>query len=362
MTPRRIRRCLRAGLLALVGLAVAGTAPALAQAKADADWPCIQRKVATISPGAVWAGPDLAAAGPWGDDFEAAALAQTLASRRTPIEEADALIDAFAGKAGSDKTTRLTRVFAGVLELVNTERDRVIAGLGRYARGQSKLAERVRDESDKLGEVKDSPMTETPKEARGRRDRAEMGRAHLRRAAPLADLCLRGADAAREACLRDRAQDPAATVTGGGQFAAERAGRACSGATLIASASHGAGDPKGVAAIGCHLAPAGRRNLDLDPLGRCGESLVVGDGQHHRDRADILGRQEIADEALCADDVVEALHRTIGRHRCQMLGMGRSLRGKGGTGRGNEGDERPDGCAGHRDVLRVGGRPAANGS
>ncbi len=166
MTPRWIRRCLRAGLLALVGLAVAGTEPALAQAKADADWPCIQRKVATISPGAVWAGPDLAAAAPWGDDFEAAALAQTLASRRTPIEEADALIDAFAAKAGSDKATRLTRVFAGVLELVNTERDRVIAGLGRYARGQSKLAERVRDESDRLGEVKDSPMTETPKEAR----------------------------------------------------------------------------------------------------------------------------------------------------------------------------------------------------
>ena len=49
-----------------------------------------------------------------------------------------------------------------MLELVNLERARVLAGIGRYASGQMKLAERVRDESDKLGEAKDSPMTATP--------------------------------------------------------------------------------------------------------------------------------------------------------------------------------------------------------
>ena len=68
----------------------------------------------TISAGAVWSGPDLAGAGEWGKDFEAAALAQKLASRRTSLEEADQLIDAFAN-ATQDKAQRLTRVFAGVL-------------------------------------------------------------------------------------------------------------------------------------------------------------------------------------------------------------------------------------------------------
>ncbi|MFA5123509.1 hypothetical protein [Zavarzinia sp.] len=133
---------------------------------ADPDWPCIQRKVGTISPGMVWNGPDLAAAGPWDQDFKAAELAQKLASRRTPIEDADGLIDAFAAEAGAEKQLRLTRVFAGVLELVNTERDRVIAGITRYARGQSHLAERIRDESDKVSDAKDAPNAPVSDEIR----------------------------------------------------------------------------------------------------------------------------------------------------------------------------------------------------
>jgi len=143
----------------LAALCLILAAPALAQAPADPDWPCIQRKVGTISAGTVWSGPDLAGAGPWDKDFEAASLAQKLASRRTPMAEVDGLIEAFAQAAGPEKSLRLTRVFAGVLELTNTERDRILNGITRYARGQHKLADRIRDVSDKVGEAKDSPMT-----------------------------------------------------------------------------------------------------------------------------------------------------------------------------------------------------------
>ena len=111
----------------------------------------------TISAGAVWSGPDPAGAGDWGKDFEAAALAQKLASRRTSPEEADQLVEAFAKHPTQDKAQRLTRVFAGVLEVINTERDRVLHGIERYARGQRRLADRVRDESDRISAVKDSP-------------------------------------------------------------------------------------------------------------------------------------------------------------------------------------------------------------
>ncbi|KQP04666.1 hypothetical protein [Methylobacterium sp. Leaf93] len=148
--------------------------PALAQPKADPDWPCVQRKVSTLSPGTVWTGPDLEAAGPWGDDYEAASLAQKIASRRTELGEVDPLLDEFvakagAEKAGDDKAKRLTRVFAGVFEVVNNERNRVIGGITRYAQGQRRMAERIRQEADQISSVKDGPSAndarEMPKEA-----------------------------------------------------------------------------------------------------------------------------------------------------------------------------------------------------
>jgi hypothetical protein len=155
----------RAGLwLAMAAALLAGTAAAQGQPRIDPDWPCIQRRVPTIGARAVWSGPDLEAAGPWASDAAAAALAQKLASRRTPVDEIDGLLDAFVKEAGADKATRLTRVFAGVLELVNNERDRVLSGITRYARGQQRMAERIRDEADRISAVKDAPATQTPQE------------------------------------------------------------------------------------------------------------------------------------------------------------------------------------------------------
>lgn len=135
-----------------------------AQTQSDPDWPCVQRKVGALSAGVVWSGPDLATAGQWDKDFDAAALAQKLASRRTPIEDVDGLLDSFVQQAGADKAVRLTRVFAGVLELVNDNRNGILNGIDRYSRGQNKLADRIRDESDKISAAKDSPGAESTKE------------------------------------------------------------------------------------------------------------------------------------------------------------------------------------------------------
>ena len=143
--------------LVAVGL-LAG--PALSQPKGDPDWPCVQRKVSTLSPGTVWTGPDLAEAGAWGDDFEAAQLAQKIASRRTPLSEVDPLLDDFAAKAGDEKAKRLTRVFAGVFEVINGERSKVISGIGRYAQGQRRMAERIRAEADQISATKDAPSAQ----------------------------------------------------------------------------------------------------------------------------------------------------------------------------------------------------------
>jgi hypothetical protein len=158
----------------LLGPAVGLTllaAPAVAQPKTDPDWPCVQRKVSSLSPGQFWTGPDIAAAGDWGSDNNAAVLAQKLASRRTELSQAGPLLDDFANTFGTDKDAKdkaLTRVYAGVFEVLNGERDKVVGGIARYAQGQRRMAERIRDEADKISQTKDAPSatdaTELPKD------------------------------------------------------------------------------------------------------------------------------------------------------------------------------------------------------
>lgn len=151
---------------ALATLLILGAVPALAQPKPDPDWPCAQRKVSTLGPGAVWTGPDPSQAlTDWGNDTDAALLAQKIGSRRLPLEEVDGLLDGFVAKLDkADKDARLTRVFAGVFEVLNGERDKVVAGIGRYARGQRVMAERIRDEAGKISEVKTAPDVPETKE------------------------------------------------------------------------------------------------------------------------------------------------------------------------------------------------------
>ena len=138
--------------------------PAHAQPRTDPDWPCIQRKVTSLGAGSLWTGPDLEAAGAWGEDREAARFARVLASRKTELKDVDGLIDEFlAGVDPAEKGKRLTRVFAGVFEIVNGERTTVVNGIVRYAQGQRRLAERIRDEADKISETREGPAEDMQK-------------------------------------------------------------------------------------------------------------------------------------------------------------------------------------------------------
>ena len=131
-------------------------APALAGGPpSEDDWPCAQRRTGEISRAAVWSGPDSpVTAG--GDDSAEWLLARKLASRRTPLADAETLIDTFANEAGADKDERLTRVFDKALDLINNERDKVISGILRYARGQKLLAAKVRDDADKISDAQEN--------------------------------------------------------------------------------------------------------------------------------------------------------------------------------------------------------------
>jgi hypothetical protein len=129
---------LSAGLMAFLAFAPA------AQAAAEGDWPCIQRKVGELTAAQMWDGPALDTAADRRDDPTIAALAAELAQRRMPLDEAASRIERFAAEAGGDRDAKLTALFARILERINAERGRLVAGIERYARKQRELAERIK--------------------------------------------------------------------------------------------------------------------------------------------------------------------------------------------------------------------------
>ena len=153
LRPAISRACSRACILAVLAAMSAG--PVAAASAADPDWPCIQVRNPQISATAVWGGPELKGdALDWTSDYKVANVVREIASRRTPLEDAEKKIDAFAGAGEGPKELRLTRLFVGMLEVVNQERDRVLNGIVRYARKQRALAQRIDTVGDQVTALK----------------------------------------------------------------------------------------------------------------------------------------------------------------------------------------------------------------
>jgi hypothetical protein len=133
-----------------------------AQAAPEGDWPCIQRKVGELTAAQMWDGPSLDTAAGWRDDPTVAALAAEVAQRRMPLEEAASRIERFAGEAGRDRDAKLTALFARVLDRINTERRRLVAGIERYARKQRELAERIKQTGGAIAAGRAKPSANDP--------------------------------------------------------------------------------------------------------------------------------------------------------------------------------------------------------
>lgn len=152
------RLTLRAASTALLMLA-ASTAFAAPTAGL---WPCIQPKVASLAAAQMWDGPPLDNLN-WRDDKQVSELVPVLAARRTSIEEAETLIGQFAGQAGPDKKTRLSMLFAGVFDQINTRRARILSGIERYSQHQIELSQRIKDESLKVAQAKKAASADEDK-------------------------------------------------------------------------------------------------------------------------------------------------------------------------------------------------------
>lgn len=124
-------------------LALVVAAPAFADGPpVDPDWPCVQRRQPHLSMAQVWGGPapDEAAIA-LARTPEVERLAQVLALRRTPIPDAEAAMQAAA--AGDEGSEAVVALFAATFEHINVTRDRVLAGITRYAHKQEALEREI---------------------------------------------------------------------------------------------------------------------------------------------------------------------------------------------------------------------------
>jgi hypothetical protein len=141
----------RAGALAMLIGAFSVAQTLAAGDPANPDWPCVQRKVPSISASMIWSGPEIRNEDRrWEEQSDIADLVRRISSRRLPLEEAFAAIDSFAATLGIDRTERLTLLFTGLLQTVNAERSEIMQGIERYTRRQRELAARINAERAEL--------------------------------------------------------------------------------------------------------------------------------------------------------------------------------------------------------------------
>ncbi len=108
----------------------------------DADWPCVQRLVPTVTAGTFWAGPQ--PTGDWRGNPQVAALVAEVAPRSVPREAGVSRLEAFAADLPPpDRRELLPLVFAGLVDETNAERTQIIERLHAIARRQRGLTDVV---------------------------------------------------------------------------------------------------------------------------------------------------------------------------------------------------------------------------
>lgn len=130
--------------LALAALILAPGLPGHAADFSDPTWPCVQRKVETLSLGLMWPTPvdPAAAAGDKALQDDVAELASYLALRRVDLEEARPRVEAFA-ETYPDRPEALGLVFADVFDTLSKRRARIIDGIAKFSLSQIALAEKI---------------------------------------------------------------------------------------------------------------------------------------------------------------------------------------------------------------------------
>jgi hypothetical protein len=134
---------------------------ALPARPAEPEWPCIQRKVLTLTAAQMWDGPDVEALTGWQDDAEMARLIKLLVSRATPMEKASESLAQWArAQPDASRDEKLKMLFAGVLTTINADRAVILTGIERFQHRQRELAERIQVQGAALGALRARAATD----------------------------------------------------------------------------------------------------------------------------------------------------------------------------------------------------------
>jgi hypothetical protein len=149
---------------AVVGMIVASViiAPqALAAEATRPDWPCVQRKVATLTSAQMWDGPPVDDLTQWRDNEEITKLIAILASRRVSLEQAAAAIARFAAAQPKERRDEaLKLVFAGLLSTINSDRAIVMSGIERFQQRQKARAAEIERQGNAIRELKERAVND----------------------------------------------------------------------------------------------------------------------------------------------------------------------------------------------------------
>lgn len=128
---------------------------------AEPEWPCIQRKVLTLTAAQMWDGPEVDGLTGWESDAEMARLIKGLVSRANTMEQAAESLAQWA-KAQPDalRDEKLKALFAGVLKTINDDRAVILAGIERFQHRQREIAERIQVQGAALGALRAKAATD----------------------------------------------------------------------------------------------------------------------------------------------------------------------------------------------------------
>lgn len=137
-------------------LALIFITPVVAQTSLTSDWPCKQVRVAEMSLTGVISSLEISAEKKsWRDNADIADLVARLSARRTPLTEAEKLIDEFKKNSGDFRKERLSLLVSATFEVMNDERREVVNGLDRFGRRLKEMAEDIRKETQATRALQD---------------------------------------------------------------------------------------------------------------------------------------------------------------------------------------------------------------
>jgi hypothetical protein len=149
-----------AGLITAMVIALVGS-PAFTADATNPDWPCVQRKVAKMTSSQMWDGPPVDDLTQWRDNEAIGKLIPVLASRRVPVEDAAAAVEAFAAAQPQDKRDdALKLLFAGLLSAVNNDRAIVLSGIERFQRRQKARAAEIERQGAEIRQLRERAATD----------------------------------------------------------------------------------------------------------------------------------------------------------------------------------------------------------